>query len=264
MSHLKKFSDKLNQNFLPRILKFATIESIGTNNLEQYSPKIININKKIKNFLVPSLFLTASQFGLCSLSCNNVNLNQSVFVIHNNLEVNKWTGYQGKVDDYSAFLNPSVLSADDPIIEEFEYCPSVPFLKAKVQRHSKIEVEYMTLEGEYKQEQFEGFKARVFMHELDHLETALISSFSVNFGNLYCTDPEKHYKVDKVVNKYKEKLEIFINILDDRYLSDPEFKSKADEFGDKREFFIENIVDEEFDGEMHLELMEAVRFHLNT
>ena len=195
---------------------------------------------------------------------NNVNLNQAAFVIHNKLEANKWTGYEAKADDYSAFLNPSVLSADDPVIEEFEYCPSLPLLKAKVQRHSKIEVEYMTLEGEYKQEQFEGFKARVFMHEQDHLESALISSFSVNFGNLYCIDPNKYNRVEKVLSKYKEKLEILVNILDDRYLSDSEFKSKADQFGDKREFFIESIVNEEFDGEMHLELMEAVRFHLNT
>lgn len=262
MSHLKKLSEKLGQHLTPRVLEISTIETIATNKLEQYSESIININKKVKDFLVPSLVQTAKHFGLCSLSLNNVNINQAAFVIHNKLQDNKWTQYEGCEEDYSVYLNPTVVNVDETIVEEFEYCPSLPFIKAKVQRFNKAEVEYMTIDGEYKQDVFEGFKARVFMHEFDHLEATLISSFTVNFGELYCVDPEKYFRVQEVIDKFKERLNYDCNILDDRYLSDPEFKAKCDKFGDKREFFVENIVNEEFDGEMNLGLMDAVKFHL--
>lgn len=262
MSHLKKLSEKLSQHLAPRVLEISTIESIASNKLEQYSHKIIDINKKVKNFLVPSLILTAKHYGLCSLSLNNLNVDQAAFVIHNKLQDNKWSQYEGTEQDYSVYLNPTVLGVNETIAEEVEYCPSLPFIKAKVQRFTKAEVEYMTIDGEYKHEELEGFKARVFMHEFDHMEATLISSFTVNFGELYCIDPEKYYKVQEVIEKFRGRLDADCNILDDRYLSDSEFKAKCDKFGDKKEFFVENIVNEEFDGEMNLELMEAVKFHL--
>ena len=71
-----------------------------------------------------------------------------------------------------------------------EECISIPYLVANIERHNKINVEYLNLQGEYVQEDLEGFHARVFMHEYDHLDGVLMTSFSVNFGSLEVKDSE--------------------------------------------------------------------------
>ncbi len=48
-------------------------------------------------------------------------------------------------------------------------------MRAKVNRHKKIEVRYTTLAGQEVKANMEGFIARIFQHELDHLNGDRIS-----------------------------------------------------------------------------------------
>ena len=51
---------------------------------------------------------------------------------------------------------------------EWELCPSVPALRAWVKRFNALKVRYFNDDYEEIEEELEGFKARVFQHELDH------------------------------------------------------------------------------------------------
>jgi peptide deformylase len=55
-----------------------------------------------------------------------------------------------------------------------EGCLSIPGVNVPVSRPESIHVRYQNIKGEIVEEDFHGFKARVLMHENDHLNGVLI------------------------------------------------------------------------------------------
>ena len=70
----------------------------------------------------------------------------------------------------TAMINPRILHHGQEIAKDWEGCLSVPNTRGLVPRYQTIEVEYTTRQGETKQEVLTGFVARIFQHELDHLD----------------------------------------------------------------------------------------------
>ncbi len=68
-----------------------------------------------------------------------------------------------------AIINPKILSYGDEVEKDWEGCLSLPNVRGKVPRPTKIEVRYLTQNGEVVEEVLEGFLARIFQHEFDHL-----------------------------------------------------------------------------------------------
>ena len=69
-------------------------------------------------------------------------------------------------------VNPRVVDASGRDLAE-EGCLSVPGINAKVRRRERVAVEYDTLEGRREGVEADGLLARVFQHELDHLDGTL-------------------------------------------------------------------------------------------
>jgi len=75
----------------------------------------------------------------------------------------------------------TVITCVDPVLElkspslvdGYEGCLSIPGLGGKVRRHESIQVRCRSLEGRVKIYESSGFEARIFQHELDHLDGAL-------------------------------------------------------------------------------------------
>ena len=74
-----------------------------------------------------------------------------------------------------AFINPSILEASDETATMEEGCLSLPGISESVTRPVRVRVRYMDLSGEWHEEWLEGFNARVFQHEYDHLEEVLFT-----------------------------------------------------------------------------------------
>ncbi len=71
----------------------------------------------------------------------------------------------------STILNPSF----EPITDAgtsvgWESCLSLPFYRGKVKRHNAIKCTWINLYGEREYVRLNGFNARVFQHEYDHLQ----------------------------------------------------------------------------------------------
>lgn len=66
-------------------------------------------------------------------------------------------------------INPRVTAQSHNLVWEWEGCLSVPGLRGKILRSDWVDVEFKTLNGENVSQRFEGFVARVFLHEYDHL-----------------------------------------------------------------------------------------------
>ncbi|MGG6241528.1 peptide deformylase [Nodosilinea sp. AN01ver1] len=67
-------------------------------------------------------------------------------------------------------LNPQVIAASDDLELGWEGCLSVPGWRGRVPRHRTVEVEYCDRYGQPQRQVWEGFVARIFQHEADHLE----------------------------------------------------------------------------------------------
>lgn len=72
-----------------------------------------------------------------------------------------------------AYLDPQVVWRSDETVVDWEGCLSVPAGYGQVRRAKAIRVQHRAPSGESLLEPVEGFTARIFEHEIDHLEGQL-------------------------------------------------------------------------------------------
>ena len=85
----------------------------------------------------------------------------------------------------TAMINPRILHYGEETVKDWEGCLSVPNVRGLVPRYQTIEVEYTTRQGETKREVLTDFVARIFQHELDHLNGILFTDRIENSEDLY-------------------------------------------------------------------------------
>lgn len=69
----------------------------------------------------------------------------------------------------TAIINPEILHYSQETEKDWEGCLSVPSMRGLVPRHKQITVRYFNQQGEQQQQNLTGFIARIFQHEMDHL-----------------------------------------------------------------------------------------------
>lgn len=77
-------------------------------------------------------------------------------------------------DEPRIFINPVLSEPADEHDSYDEGCLSIPGIFLPVERPTAITIEYMDLAGKKHKERYEGFLARILMHENDHLNGVLI------------------------------------------------------------------------------------------
>lgn len=70
---------------------------------------------------------------------------------------------------FSVFINPKIVKYEGELTEDFEGCLSVTDIYGKVPRYTKIRVSALDEKGREVRVKAEGFLARVFQHEIDHI-----------------------------------------------------------------------------------------------
>ena len=73
----------------------------------------------------------------------------------------------------TAMINPEIVDRSGELVAGWEGCLSVPGVRGLVLRDRTIEVKYLTQSGELVQKELTEFVARIFQHELDHLDGIL-------------------------------------------------------------------------------------------
>jgi len=79
----------------------------------------------------------------------------------------------GDEAEASVIINPVIAPADDRLIEGWEGCLSIPDVRGRVPRSSKIVVKALDRQGRALEIEAEDFPARVIQHETDHLDGIL-------------------------------------------------------------------------------------------
>lgn len=75
--------------------------------------------------------------------------------------------------EHGAVVNPRLRDASDDAIESDEGCLSFPGLYYPVERPRYVQIAWQDLDGEEHTRQLTDFEARVWLHEMDHLDGVL-------------------------------------------------------------------------------------------
>jgi peptide deformylase len=96
------------------------------------------------------------------LAANQVGIAKRVFVMGSN----NIPGFPAPF----ALFNPKIIEASTEMVLDQEGCLSYPGLFLTVKRPSWIVAEYQNSRGDTIEAKFEGYLAKCFQHELDHLD----------------------------------------------------------------------------------------------
>ncbi len=119
------------------------------------------------------------------LAANQIGLPWRLFVVNTGIETDK--------ENMVTVINPEITSMEGRELRE-EGCLSIPDVLAEVNRASKVEIKGYDLNGNEVRYEAEGYLARAFQHEMDHLNGIL---FWDNLGKM---------KRDILKRKFKKKI----------------------------------------------------------
>jgi peptide deformylase len=132
--------------------------------LRYVSRPLTAIDEKVRTHAAKMLDLMVEARGL-GLAANQVGLPYQLLVLNLSND-----GQEGEVD--RVFINPEILERKGAVEDE-EGCLSFPDLYAKVRRAKTVKVRAYNLKGELREITESDLNARLWQHEVDHLNGIL-------------------------------------------------------------------------------------------
>ncbi|MDE3046368.1 MAG: peptide deformylase [Verrucomicrobiota bacterium] len=131
--------------------------------IEEITPEIVE--------LAEDMIETMIQHKGVGLSATQVGVLKRIFIIRD-----EWTDASGtyQLGPPEVIINATLSKPSEEKQTQLEGCLSLPGLYLNVARPKAIHVRYQNLKGEWIEEAFKDFRARVTMHENDHLNGVLI------------------------------------------------------------------------------------------
>jgi len=116
----------------------------------------------------------SEKFGV-AIAAPQINVPLRMFVISGSvLAIKKDEDYDPKVHTDQVFINPKILKSSKKMKVGDEGCLSIPgSYGTQVLRHEKVTISYYDEKGNEHERGASGFLARVFQHEVDHLNGIL-------------------------------------------------------------------------------------------
>ena len=74
---------------------------------------------------------------------------------------------------FEAYINPEIIQYSQLQAKRQEGCLSIDDVRLEVERPYAVLLSYFTVKGEHRMEMVEDFTARIFQHEIDHLNGIL-------------------------------------------------------------------------------------------
>lgn len=127
-------------------------------------------DKKFQDF-IDNLILTCKTAKGVGIAAPQVNKSARVMIVwsHPNKRYPKALNMKPV-----AMINPRILKKSNQKEKDWEGCLSIPGIRGLVPRYKWVEVEYVNRKGEKVREKLsDSFVARIFQHELDHLNGVL-------------------------------------------------------------------------------------------
>ena len=154
--------------------------------IEEVTPEIV----QLAHDMIETMLHLNNSIGL---SANQVGKLLRIFVIREEIFHENGTYSFGPPE---VFINPVLSNPSEELEEMQEGCMSIPKLYVHVVRPKKIHISYQNLKGETVEEDPENFRARMLMHENDHINGVLMVDRM---------DPKEREKIAPALQAMKKK-----------------------------------------------------------
>ena len=124
--------------------------------------------------LLDNMFETMNKADGVGLAAPQIGLEDRILVVDLSSKKDDDPSFK---DFKKVFINAHIIECDGK--EEYveEGCLSVPDIHEKVPRKNRIRIQYLDENLNPHDEVYEGFKARVILHEIDHLEGVMFVDY---------------------------------------------------------------------------------------
>lgn len=133
--------------------------------LRQDNEEVVEFNQDLEDLCKELLKVMYVADGI-GLAAPQVGINKRIMVFNEK-------GDPDKFDTEMILINPKIVAkgGESDLLEEG--CLSFPMINGRVERSLWIDVEYQDVKGSQCRKKLEGFPARIFQHEYDHLDKVL-------------------------------------------------------------------------------------------
>jgi peptide deformylase len=153
--------------------------------LRRKAKPITKFDKELQT-LIDDMIETMRDAPGVGLAAPQVNISQQLAVIEYAENEDDENGTEGaeenpkpaKPKQLFVIINPEIVKASEEKVNGIEGCLSIPGLIGEVERHEAIQVKALNRYGKPVKLKVDGWMARIFQHEIDHLNGVLFTDLS--------------------------------------------------------------------------------------
>jgi len=123
--------------------------------------------------LIDDMIETMRQAPGVGLAAPQVNISERLIVVEYAEEEEEVEDQPEKPKKLFVMINPEIVKSSAETVMGVEGCLSIPNLVGEVERHAMIQVKGLNRHGKPTKVKAEGWLARIFQHEIDHLNGIL-------------------------------------------------------------------------------------------
>ena len=143
------------------------IAQLGNPILRRVAQPVENFADKAIEQLIDSLIATAASANGVGIAAPQVSQSYRLFIVASRPNPRY---PKAPLMEPTAIINPKIVAYSPEIAKDWEGCLSIPGIRGLVPRYQAIEVEYTNRNGQVQRQELTDFVARIFQHELDHLD----------------------------------------------------------------------------------------------
>ena len=143
------------------------IAQLGASVIREQAAEVIDIHDPQLQAFIDDLFATVANENGMGIAAPQVSVAKRIIIL--SPRPNPRYPYAPTMEP-TAMINPEMTWASSDREKDWEGCLAVPGIRGLVPRHRTVWVRYRARDGVLIETEYEGFLARVFQHEVDHLD----------------------------------------------------------------------------------------------
>jgi peptide deformylase len=143
------------------------IAQLGNPLLRKHAEAIADVSVPAIQELIDSLSETAASANGVGIAAPQVSQSLRLFIVASRPSPRYPNAL---LMEPTAMINPRIVAHSAEVVKDWEGCLSVPGIRGLVPRYQIIDIEYTDRDGNLQNQQLTDFVARIFQHELDHLD----------------------------------------------------------------------------------------------
>ncbi|HNO85997.1 MAG TPA: peptide deformylase, partial [Anaerolineales bacterium] len=144
--------------------------------LRRKAKPVTKFDKELQT-LIDDMIETMREAPGVGLAAPQVNISQQLAVIEYDEDEDEEENEDAppKPKKLYVIINPEIIKASEEKVMGIEGCLSIPGLQGEVERHQSIQVKALNRHGSPVKLKVDGWMARIFQHEIDHLNGVLFT-----------------------------------------------------------------------------------------